>query len=627
MKKQVLKHAIALFILVAVAFAIELACFQWQLLGNQTGIRAFALEKLQKSGFSMQDGALLAEQDGASLRLPLSGEYVDKLEYGYQGEQDFTAVLEVAGFDRYGNSAVQEMQDANSAKLGRSVHKIGCNASSILLEVPKGTSITYIQTRNILSVNWIRLLCVFVTLIAAYFLIAFRALVARRVEIGFLALCLCIGVAYVAAAPIGFSSWDEQIHYKHTVETSQVFAGSKAYWTLAAAETRDLTLPKGADTWEEQQDLFAHLQSVHDKQNLAQVTEKPALVPYTRLAYLPQALLYGMADLFHLPFALCYMLGRLGNLLLYAFVMFFAIKILPTGKRIAAVLGLLPTPLFIASSYTYDAVVFAFLLLGFAAFLDEILHPQRKLTFRRAALMLGAMVFASLPKAVYIPLLLLVLLLPQEKFGGKRQLWLFRGAALLLFLLMMSTFVLPTLTNPSEVGDIRGGDTSTAKQLGVILGHPFAYLGLLLQSVGSNLFNFTLGPSVTLDLAYLGIVDSYNAQAVTLILLVFVLLTDHMEATELPRRVKIWLVVALAAVVALIWTALYLSFTPVGLPQINGVQARYYLPLLVPLYLLLHTRRIKCRVPEGAYHLLTLGTAGGISVYALYHQIIGVFLL
>lgn len=627
MKKQALKHTVAVLILAILAFAIELVGFQWRLLGSQTGTRPFALEELQKSGFSMKDGALLAQREGASLKLPLSGEYVDKLEYGYQGEKDFTAVLKVAGFDRYGNSAEQELQDMNSAKFGRSVQKIGCTASSITLEVPKGTSITYIQTRNILSVNWIRLLFVFVTLGAVYFLIAFRSLVARRVEAGFLALCLFIGVAYVAAAPIGFSSWDEQIHYKNTVETSQVFAGSNAYWTLAAAETRDLTLPKGATTWEEQQDLFSHLQSIHDKQNLAQITEKPALVPYTRLAYLPQALLYGMADLFNLPFALCYMLGRLGNLLLYAFVMFFAIKLLPTGKRIAAVLGLLPTPLFIASSYTYDAVVFAFLLLGFAAFLDELLQPQRRLKFRRAALMLGAMVFASFPKAVYIPLLLLVLLLPQEKFGNKRQLWLFRGTALLLFLLMMSTFVLPTLTNPSEVGDIRGGDTSTAKQLDVILGHPFAYLGLLLQSVWNNLFNFTLGPSVTLDLAYLGIVDRYNVQAVTLILLVFVLLTDRTEATELPRRVKIWLTVALAAVVALIWTALYLSFTPVGLPQINGVQARYYLPLLVPLYLLLHTRRIESRIPAGAYHLLTLGTAGGISAYALYHQIISVFLL
>lgn len=169
MKKQALKHTVAVLILAILAFAIELVGFQWRLLGSQTGTRPFALEELQKSGFSMKDGALLAQREGASLKLPLSGEYVDKLEYGYQGEKDFTAVLKVAGFDRYGNSAEQELQDMNSAKFGRSVQKIGCTASSITLEVPKGTSITYIQTRNILSVNWIRLLFVFVTLGAVYF--------------------------------------------------------------------------------------------------------------------------------------------------------------------------------------------------------------------------------------------------------------------------------------------------------------------------------------------------------------------------------------------------------------------------------------------------------------------------
>lgn len=30
----------------------------------------------------------------------------------------------------------------------------------------------------------------------------------------------------------------------------------------------------------------------------------------------------------------------------------------------------------------------------------------------------------------------------------------------------------------------------------------------------------------------------------------------------------------------LIWTALYLSFTPVGNTSINGVQSRYFIPLL-----------------------------------------------
>ena len=39
-----------------------------------------------------------------------------------------------------------------------------------------------------------------------------------------------------------------------------------------------------------------------------------------------------------------------------------------------------------------------------------------------------------------------------------------------------------------------------------------------------------------------------------------------------------------AGVLVLIWTALYLAFTEVGEVVIKGVQGRYYIPLLLPLF-------------------------------------------
>lgn len=65
--------------------------------------------------------------------------------------------------------------------------------------------------------------------------------------------------------------------------------------------------------------------------------------------------------------------------------------------------------------------------------------------------------------------------------------------------------------------------------------------------------------------------------------LVMVLLTDRYgegkyAGETLAIKVRIITMIQIALVVALIWTALYLSYTEVGEEVIAGVQARYYLP-------------------------------------------------
>ena len=55
-----------------------------------------------------------------------------------------------------------------------------------------------------------------------------------------------------------------------------------------------------------------------------------------------------------------------------------------------------------------------------------------------------------------------------------------------------------------------------------------------------------------------------------------------------------------------IWTSMYIFFTPVGFSGINGVQARYFVPLLIPLYLLFNTKYIQNNIPKRVYHVLCI---------------------
>ena len=63
----------------------------------------------------------------------------------------------------------------------------------------------------------------------------------------------------------------------------------------------------------------------------------------------------------------------------------------------------LPVAMSMACNYAYDPTVIAFSLLGCSLFITEMSRPDKRMDWKRGALMLAAFCIASFPKAVYIP--------------------------------------------------------------------------------------------------------------------------------------------------------------------------------------------------------------------------------
>ena len=68
----------------------------------------------------------------------------------------------------------------------------------------------------------------------------------------------------------------------------------------------------------------------------------------------------------------------------------------------------------------------------------------------------------------------------------------------------------------------------------------------------------------------------------------------------------------MAAAIALIWTALYISFTVPGNTFIAGVQGRYYRPLLYLGFVILENKLFTVNVSAHKVNATTLGLAGGV---------------
>ena len=60
---------------------------------------------------------------------------------------------------------------------------------------------------------------------------------------------------------------------------------------------------------------------------------------------------------------------------------------------------------------------------------------------------------------------------------------IFKSGIIIIFILMMSTFILPTVTSTSSLGDLRGGNTSTSGQLQTIFSSPLGYINVLEDNI------------------------------------------------------------------------------------------------------------------------------------------------
>ncbi|MFQ9152773.1 MAG: DUF2142 domain-containing protein [Blautia sp.] len=81
---------------------------------------------------------------------------------------------------------------------------------------------------------------------------------------------------------------------------------------------------------------------------------------------------------------------------------------------------MMPTVIFLNSTYTYDGTIIASLILGFVLWMNEM-ESDRKVDAKNLIFIIVLFVWGSFSKAVYIPVILLLLIIPADKFCISRK--------------------------------------------------------------------------------------------------------------------------------------------------------------------------------------------------------------
>ena len=307
---------------------------------------------------------------------------------------------------------------------------------------------------------------------------------------------------------------------------------------------------------------------------------------YSPVAYPGPILGAGIAQVLNLTMGQTLTLMRFMSLFSYIALAAFAVWIVRNYKVkwLFLVAAMIPTAIFQSSVVTADTMVLGISLLFLALVYRIALGEgvQKKLLVALAVVT----VLTPLIKANHIVLMLLLLALPAARFGSKKASIIYKTGVIVGG--MCLTFAWSQLTQlPASATYSQRADQVTvvpAEQISRTLHNPLIFGKAVVKSL--VIFG---------DAYYQGMLFTVSGNAVgTPILLTAslsgaILLAAFMAKDEL-RRIKkliVWGGLVAVAFAALVFGALYASFSPVGWPIVDGVQGRYFLPLIVPISMLI----------------------------------------
>jgi uncharacterized membrane protein len=310
---------------------------------------------------------------------------------------------------------------------------------------------------------------------------------------------------------------------------------------------------------------------------------------YPPLPYIASGLIMAVASLLGAsPLILMY-LGRIINLLVWVLMVYLAIKITPVHKWVFLLLALMPMTLFEAASLSADSFNLGLSFLTIAFFFKLAFEEEKTRVENKDLLVLLALLaMLSLSKIGYALLLIMFFLIPSYKFVNKKR--------------MISQFFL-VLTLP--VVFIAGIWNYLFKDLYIAMPPAWATASIpgQIAFISSNPLNFlqiithTLIEKQGFLVSFVGIFGWNELSlpnlivALYLIALIVVAVADNKSLIKINPKQKLLAFITYFAMFFLVIIYEYVTFTPVGLDIIYGVQGRYFIPVAPLLFLLFYPNR------------------------------------
>ncbi len=407
-----------------------------------------------------------------------------------------------------------------------------------------------------------------------------------KIENIFLSLAIPLGILFCIANPLGRVP-DEDVHAKKSFAISEGLLFSSSYETADTqayinAKVHELV----SETTKSYDEYFKKLNMAETDQKSLQNYKQMAL--YSPMSHAPQAIGIAISRLFGATVTVQCYAARLFNMAVAICLLYFAIKLIPFKKHIIFFIGLLPMTLNEIASMSSDALAISNCIFFICYILYLKYDPKKEMcTIKDYIILVVSSLVIALVKTVYVPLCLLLFLIPKDKFKSNKVKIIFCILTIIISLILNLGWL--AYCSRFLIEYTPGVDAH--EQVKYVLSNPIRYIIIIFRAITVYFQNHV----VALCGEDLG---SHNAQASLLYVIPTIILftglffiNDDKERKEFDIFTKLYILVVFLMCYALIYTSVYVHWNALGNQIVIGVQARYFIPIL-PLLMILFDNKL-----------------------------------
>ena len=440
----------------------------------------------------------------------------------------------------------------------------------------------YAQSAYLDKVFWLFVIIVALFIYGLYFALSIKK---WSIEVIFLIFMVFAGIMYAFLVKPGAIP-DESAHYRTAYAYSNVLVGkSDSVRDEVFMDEIDYEFYKTIEYREPHSSMYRDFQT-----DFLRRAPRGEMVATDRWAVRAPIYLYagpvigvGVGRLLGLNGLTVFYLGRFINALVFAGLAFWAMKKLPYYKMSLFALCLFPMTAHLAGSFSYDGMILAIALVLVAHILNLAFGKGEQNKLKELIIIaIASILLGGCKGGAYMPLLGLVFLIPMRYFKNKKQKLLFGG---IVVGCTMAMFIMTTVsTIGSSISTPVRWSQTPSYTVGWIFANPMDFIQLLSNTVavqsgflfesliGSELGWFNIPISIALVVSFFGI-----------FMLSCVYVKESPARPLLVPKQKVGIGIALLFSVAMMMAGMMFSWTPMGMAYIEGMQGRYFLPLLLPL--------------------------------------------
>lgn len=285
-----------------------------------------------------------------------------------------------------------------------------------------------------------------------------------------------------------------------------------------------------------------------------------------------------MGLLLNLPIVFVYYALRFSYLILYCFLVYLALKIIPFGKWVLGVIAVAPMSMILASSVSPDPIIFGVCFLFVAWILNLIKQSEEHISRKQLIITCLLILAVCTLKPNYIFFLFLLFALPFKGFLNRKEIvvlslvsligvgvslgWSYIGSQVTINQLNMASESTPQFWSLFQTPQV------FIKSMALTISRNI--LPFLRETVGVSGYGYWRLPTLV-----------YFMYPVAIILAFFIEHNQNLMTRK--QKIVFWLTGFINILV--VFVLLFVANTPTNSPTIVGIQGRYFIPFILLLLL------------------------------------------